>query len=82
VDGIYEDFDGKRWWCYMSMRETIEAVKQAEFMQRSDRERAEHVLKQERLRYVECPDCKALLKLETKSDLPDDLKVVFVSHKC
>jgi hypothetical protein len=51
-----------------------------DFRMPSDQERAEHVLKQERLRYVECPDCKALLKLETKSDLPDDLKVVFVSH--
>ena len=50
------------------------------YVRDSDARRAEHVMKQDRLRYVECPDCKALLRLETKGDLPEDLKAVLITQ--
>lgn len=31
---------------------------------------------------VTCPDCKALIRLESKSEIPEDLEVKFVKHNC
>ena len=31
---------------------------------------------------VECPDCGATLRIESDNPLPQDIKVVFVEHKC
>lgn len=37
---------------------------------------------QEQLRTFHCPDCGATLKLVSDScDLPDDIRVIFVTHK-
>lgn len=58
------------------------AIKELREIREADKIAAERKAEQERLRSFECPDCKAILYLESAEDLPIDLKVRFVKHQC
>jgi hypothetical protein len=49
---------------------------------RLQREYRDHKQRQESLKVFECPDCMAILKIETSHDLPEDIKIVFIKHQC
>jgi hypothetical protein len=64
---------------HVSQKTIDEVAALAEF----DRKRAEQKEKQEtqeKVRCVSCPDCGADLRIESKEDLPEDVKLVFVRH--
>jgi C4-type Zn-finger protein len=59
----------------MGLKEASEEI--AKFLEEKKKQK-----KQQFLRSISCPDCGAELRLESKSDLPFDLHIVFVKHSC